>query len=163
MSDIERAIAIAVEAHKGQQDRSGQPYIMHPLAVMSVFDDPDDQIVAVLHDVVEDTEWTLQDLIAEGFQPDVINDISLMTKRPMQPYGEYILWLTTSARAVAVKIADLEHNMSPSRLLFDDRFGKDVRRFHKYVLAHRFLTGRMDEKQFADRISELESWSQQNV
>ena len=78
---LERAIEIAVEAHKGQLDKGGNPYILHPLRVMMSVDLELEKIVAVLHDVVEDSNWTFEALLAEGFSNEVIEALKSVTKK----------------------------------------------------------------------------------
>ena len=73
MSTLEKAIQIATEAHKGQLDKSGKDYIGHPLRVMEMGNTEEEKIVGVLHDVVEDTEWTFEALEAEGFSKQIID------------------------------------------------------------------------------------------
>lgn len=90
MSNLERAIAIAVEAHKGQKDKSGAPYILHPLRVMGRVNPDTEKIVAVLHDVIEDTRWTFDDLRKEGFSEDVIQAIDCVTKRDGESYEDFV-------------------------------------------------------------------------
>ena len=82
MSMLERAIAIAAAAHTGQVDKAGQPYILHPLRVMLRVTSEHERIAAVLHDVVEDTDVSLDRLIAEGFPSEVISAVEALTKRP---------------------------------------------------------------------------------
>ena len=80
MSSLERAIEIAVSAHKGQVDKAGKPYILHPLRLMFKMQTENQMIAAVLHDVVEDTDWTIEKLIAEEFNKEVINAVKLLTQ-----------------------------------------------------------------------------------
>src|SRR5689334_15268599 len=75
MSSLERAICIAATAHQGQTDKGGAPHVLHPLRVMLAMSNDDERIVAVLHDVIEDTEWTAEALLAEGFTPGVVDAI----------------------------------------------------------------------------------------
>jgi GTP diphosphokinase / guanosine-3',5'-bis(diphosphate) 3'-diphosphatase len=82
MSTVERAIAIAATAHAGQIDKAGQPYILHPLRIMLTLATNHDWMAAVLHDVVEDTDVTLDQLVAEGFAPEVLNAVVALTKLP---------------------------------------------------------------------------------
>ena len=85
---LERAINIAVEAHHGQRDRNGQPYIMHPIRVMGRVLTTPEKIVAILHDVVEDTEWTLDALRKDGFPADVLDALDCVTKREGEDYDD---------------------------------------------------------------------------
>lgn len=116
MSSIERAIEIASSAHAGQRDKAGQPYIFHPLRVMLRVSGEHEQIAAVLHDVVEDTSLTMEDLAREGFAPEVLRAVAALTKLP----GE--TRMAAAARAAAdpiarqVKLADNAENLDLSRI-----------------------------------------------
>ena len=131
---LEKAIRIAVEAHAGQKDKSGQAYILHPLRLMLRGQTEDERITAVLHDVVEDTPWTLTALKAEGFPRRVLYALDGLTRREKEGYGEiFIQRLSSDRLARRVKITDLEDNMDARRLA---RFGpKDAKRFAKYPRA----------------------------
>ena len=116
---LNRAIEIAASAHAGQVDKSGKPYILHPLRVMMNFcDDKDEaaQICAVLHDVVEDTYVTLDDLHAEGFSDDIITALDCLTKRNGENYDDFICRILTNQLASKVKYGDLADNMDLIRL-----------------------------------------------
>lgn len=116
MATLERAIVLATQAHMGQVDKAGQPYILHPLRVMLSMTTLPERIAAVLHDVVEDTTVTLTDLRAEGFSPEVVDAVQALTKPP----GE--TRLAAAKRAVVnpiarrVKIADVTDNMDLGRI-----------------------------------------------
>src|SRR5436305_1493029 len=110
MSLLENAIRIAVEAHRGQKDRAGKPYILHPLRVMHSVETDDERIVAVLHDVVEDTYWTLERLAQEGFPPHVLNALDCVTRREGEEYSDFVERTATNAIAIRVKLADLKDN-----------------------------------------------------
>src|SRR4026209_2917785 len=88
MSLLEKAISIAVEAHRGQKDKFDRPYILHPLGVMGRVDTEPEKIVAVLHDVVEDTKVTFEDLKREGFPDDLLNALDCVTKREGEAYED---------------------------------------------------------------------------
>jgi len=132
-------ILIAVNAHKGQFDRGGSPYILHPLWVMNKvrhlgfpF-----MIVAVLHDAVEDSDLTLDDLAKEGFNESIILAINLLTKRDGTDYDVYIGAIKLQDIAREVKLRDLEHNSKITRL--KGLREKDFARLIKYNKAHKFL------------------------
>ena len=91
MSTLERAVVIAAEAHAGQVDKAGAPYILHPLRLMLQMEKTEDRIVAVLHDVVEDTDWTLERLRKEGFPQVIIDAIDSVTWRKYEDYEDFIL------------------------------------------------------------------------
>ena len=116
---LDRAIAIAVEAHAGQVDRAGEPYILHPLRVMLAMPTDDLRIVAVLHDVVEDSPlWGLSRLADdERFDPAIIEAVRCLTKLPGEPYlASFIPRCARNDWARAVKIADVLDNGNESRL-----------------------------------------------
>src|SRR5688572_11029433 len=111
MSPLEKAISIAVEAHRGQLDKSGAPYILHPLSVMARVDGETEKIVAVLHDVVEDTSWTPDALRREGFSDEVLQALDGVTKREGETYEDFVKRAGSNPVARRVKLADLEDNM----------------------------------------------------
>lgn len=105
-----RALALCFEAHKDQKDKSGLPYVFHPFHLAEQMEDEDTTIVALLHDVIEDTEYTIEDLQKAGFTQNVISAIALMTHNPQMPYMEYVRAIKSNPIARAVKLADLRHN-----------------------------------------------------
>jgi (p)ppGpp synthase/HD superfamily hydrolase len=133
MSTLERAIEIAATAHAGQQDKAGAPYILHPLRVMLAQKEPAQRIAAILHDVVEDTPWTLEQLRAEGFSDDVLSAVDALTKRKGEDYFAFVDRAGRDPVARAVKIADIRDNMDVSRTAgVTDR---DRERLEKYRQA----------------------------
>lgn len=121
MSDPKRAtltdaIIIAARAHHGQTDKAGEPYILHPLRVMGMMNTEDSRIVAVLHDVLEDTPWTDDMLDAEGFSEEQVEAIYVLTRRPHEHYTTYIDRVAGDTLTRAVKLADLADNLDPGRL-----------------------------------------------
>ena len=128
--DLCRAIAIAAIAHDGQLDKGKCDYICHPLHVMNQMKTKEEKIVAVLHDVVEDSGITIDDLKACGFSKNVITTLEILTRRDGEPYFEYIERVMYFSLARAVKIADLEHNMDIRRLF--RLKPKDIERLAKY-------------------------------
>jgi (p)ppGpp synthase/HD superfamily hydrolase len=140
MNKLHRAIEIATEAHKGQHDKSGKDYIGHPLRVMEMGKTEDEKIVGVLHDVVEDSEWTFEMLEAEGFSEEVIAALRCVTKiSEKESYDDFIERVKKNPLAVAVKINDLTDNMDIRRLPYLS--DKDVKRLKKYLKAYKRLTG----------------------
>ncbi len=131
---LEKAIAIAVAAHAGQVDKADEPYILHPLRVMMRVRGEKVRIVAVLHDVLEDTRTTREDLIKEGFSPDVMEALEHLTHREGEDYESYIQRLKGNAMARQVKLRDLEDNMDIRRLDHRPR-ERDWLRLKKYRLA----------------------------
>ena len=140
MSTLERAIEIATEAHRGQFDKAGNDYIGHSLRVMAMGKTTDEKIVGVLHDVVEDTDWTFERLAAEGFSEEVLDALLCVTKLSEdEPYDKFIARVKTNPLAVVVKLNDLSDNMDIRRLPYIS--DKDVKRLKKYLRAYKQLTG----------------------
>lgn len=130
---LEKAISLALQAHKGQKDKGGAPYILHSLSVMYAVKGEEAKIVAVLHDVLEDSPLTLAELRQEGFSTEVLNALDLVTKKPGQAYEEYIRLISENQLARLVKLADLEDNIKEARL---SHIGEDDRnRIAKYKAA----------------------------
>lgn len=149
MATIEKALQIAARAHEGQLDKHGQPYILHPLRVMAAVDADEARIVAVLHDVIEDTSVTADDLRREGFGEAVLEALDCLTHRKGEPYAEYVIRCKGHEVARQVKLADLEDNSRLSRtILRPDRIEPDVERVRKYLLAYKFLTDMLTEEQY---------------
>ncbi len=136
---LEKALDIAVAAHRGQKDRYGAPYILHPLRVMHGVETEREKIVAALHDVIEDTQWTFADLEREGFPEDIVTALDCLTKRDNEPYEMLISRAASNPLARRVKLADLQDNMDARRL--NDFTPKDTERFAKYVAAWHRLMG----------------------
>ena len=116
MAGLEEAIALAVSAHRGQKDKAGQPYILHPLRMMLAVEGEHARMAAVLHDVVEDTEISLEQLQAEGFPAEVVEAVDGLTRRADESYDEFIERAAVNPIARVVKKADLEDNMDLRRL-----------------------------------------------
>ena len=136
---LELAVKVATEAHKGQVDKGGKPYIGHPTAVAASVNEPDQKIVAYLHDVIEDTPITAEDLLNMGFSSKIVDSIKLLTKDKSVPYEEYLKKIRSDSCARAVKIADLKHNMDLRRI--PNPTEKDYARLEKYKKALAFLEG----------------------
>lgn len=134
-----RAIEIATSAHSGQTDKGGRPYILHPLWVMNKLRHLGDDymIVGVLHDTIEDSEWTIDQLRSEGFSEEIITAITLLTHEQGQSYDDYIKAISLNPLARAVKIRDLEHNTKITRLKGLRK--KDFDRMEKYHRAYVYL------------------------
>lgn len=137
MAGLEDAIALAVAAHKGQRDKTGAPYILHPLRMMLAVDGDVARMAAVLHDVVEDTGRTLDDLRAQGFPEEVVEAVGHLTKREGESYEAFVERAAAHPIARRVKIADLEDNMDVRRLPAVTE--KDRERLARYVAAWRKL------------------------
>ena len=137
MSTLERAIAIAAEAHEGQLDKGGAPYVLHLARVMVEMDSPTERIVAVLHDLVEDTAWKFEQLRAEGFSELVVSAVDSLTRRGSEDYMTFVRRAARHDVARKVKIADLRDNMDPTRL--SEPTEKDRERLQRYQLALSYL------------------------
>ena len=116
MSNLGRAIAIAASAHQDQLDKNGTPYILHPIRMMLEMDSEEQMIATILHDVVEDTEWTLDQLRVEGFSDRIVDLVDLLSRRDTESYDEFIERIRTDPVAEKIKHADLEDNMDLTRL-----------------------------------------------
>ena len=131
MSTLERAIVIAAEGHKGVKDKAGAPYILHPLRMMLRLSSPDERIVAVLHDVVEDCPgWTFDSLRDEGFSDEVIAALESVTKRKGEKYEDFVKRAAANPIGRNVKLADLADNCDLSRISQPSE--ADYQRIKKY-------------------------------
>jgi len=113
---LEDAIRLAVEAHQNQRDRYGQPYVLHPLRVMFRLDNERDRVVGVLHDVIEDTRYTVEDLRGMGYSDEVLEALDSVTKREGEAYEDFVLRSRANPIGRRVKLADLEDNMDVRRM-----------------------------------------------
>ena len=128
-------MAIASVAHQHQYDKAGAPYILHPIRLMMQAQTEAEKIVAVLHDVVEDSDWTLAQLAAEGFPAEVVAALDCLTRRAQESYEEFIGRVVSNPLAARVKRYDLEDNMNLTRLR---QIGeRDLERIQRYHQAHR--------------------------
>jgi len=138
---LDRAILIAVGAHSGQLYPSPEPepYVLHPLRVMAAVDGESARVAAVLHDVVEDSEITLEQLEREGIPPDVLRTLDCLTRREGEAYSAYIRRVATDATAIRVKIADLHDNLRNNKAV--DRRPEVDERIRRYQAALRSRPG----------------------
>lgn len=125
------------EAHKEQRDKSGLPYVFHPFHLAEQMEDETTTVVALLHDVVEDSDYTLDDLRRMVFSQEVCEAVDLMTHREGVPYMEYVRRIKTNPVAVKVKLADLRHNSDMTRM--EAPTERDLQRAEKYREAMRLL------------------------
>ena len=134
MSTLERAIAIAAEAHAGQTDKAGAPYILHPLRMIMGLTSDEERIVAVLHDVCEDCPgWTFERLRGEGFSEEILAALDSVTKREGEAYEEFALRAAANPIGRRVKLADLRDNSDLSRIT--NPSVEDHERIAKYARA----------------------------
>ncbi|MEN3005924.1 MAG: HD domain-containing protein [Dehalobacterium formicoaceticum] len=130
---LDKAIRIAAKAHEGQMDKAGQPYILHPLRVMFMRRDETERICAVLHDVIEDSDITIEYLRKEGFSEEVLSALNSLTKRENENYDDFIGRVIENKTACKVKLADLSDNMDLSRI--SNPIQEDYQRVEKYRKA----------------------------
>lgn len=140
MATLERAIEIAAGAHAGQVDKAGQAYILHPLRVMLRVTSAHERMAAVLHDVVEDTPVSLQQLVAEGFAPEVVAAVEALTKRPGESRIDAARRAAANPVAREVKLADNAENMDLSRI--ENPTERDFARLEEYKAVRAILLGR---------------------
>jgi (p)ppGpp synthase/HD superfamily hydrolase len=136
-----KAMRIAFDAHNGQVDRIGVPYVFHPYHLAEQMTDETSVCAALLHDVVEDTEMTFEDLAERGITPEIIEAVRLLTHDEAVPYMDYVRNIRDSGNraALAVKLADLRHNSDRSRM--GEAGLKTVERRDRYLAALEMLEG----------------------
>ena len=128
-----KALKLCFEVHKNQTDKSGMPYVFHPFHLAEQMKDEYTVCTALLHDVVEDSHVTPEDLRNYGFPDEVVNAVALMTHDENVTYFDYVRKIKTNPIAAAVKLADLEHNMDLTRM--DHPTAHDLERAEKYKTA----------------------------
>ena len=133
-----KALKLCFEAHRDQVDKTGMPYVYHPFYIAEQMTDELSTVCALLHDVIEDTEYTFDDLSKMGFPKEVIEVLTLLTHDESVPYMDYIKNLSVNQTARQVKLADLRHNSDLTRL--DEIDSYSLKRNEKYLLAIEFLT-----------------------
>lgn len=133
-----KALKLCFAAHKDQTDKSGMPYVFHPFHLAEQMPDEETTIVALLHDVIEDTPYTLDDLREMGFSEKVLAALTLMTHDKSIPYMDYVAKIKENKIAMTVKLADLKHNSDLSRLDTVDE--KALKRIEKYRQAIALLS-----------------------
>lgn len=142
---LEKAIEIAVEAHRGQIDKAGKIYILHPMRVMLRGKNETEQIVGILHDTVEDTPITIDMLRKEGFSEEILTALSCITKEQGEDYGHFINRILKNPLATQVKLYDIEDNLNRDRIPFPSE--KDLARFEKYEKYHKVLLQHLSQGQ----------------
>lgn len=146
---LARAVAVAADAHAGQQDKNGAPYILHPLRVMLRVEGEEARIVAALHDVVEDSagRWTLDGLRTAGFPQAVVDAVDAITRRPDEEYADFVVRAARNPLAKQVKLADLQDNMDMTRLAATG--DKELARLRRYHRAWLYVTGTLSAAEYA--------------
>mgnify|MGYP003805835629 FL=1 len=137
MPSLEDAIALAAGAHQGQKDKAGAPYLLHPLRLMFQVETVTERIVAVLHDVIEDSAYSLEELSNMGYPPEIIAALDCLSRRENESYDAFIARVKTNPLARKVKRTDLEDNMDKKRL--KTLTHKDIDRLSKYRMAWKSL------------------------
>lgn len=156
MATFDDAVALAVEKFRGVHDSDGLPYILHCLSVMLMQSDDVARQVAVLHDIVEDTEVTLEDLARRGFAREVIEGVDALTHRDNETYQDYVLRIALSDTARKVKVADLKDNYRIERVKYRlECPQKDGRRVQNYILAYQFLTDQISKAEYLAAMERL--------
>ena len=132
-----KALKLCFEAHKEQVDKSGMPYVFHPFHLAEQMKTEETTVVALLHDLVEDTDYTIEDLMSMGFSKSITDAIALMTHTNDVEYMDYVREIKNNPIAKAVKLADLKHNSDLTRLDVADE--KALSRREKYLKAIKLL------------------------
>lgn len=140
---LELALELVLKNHSNQVDKGGNPYVEHPIWIMSNVKGQKCKITALLHDIIEDTDLTINDLKEYGFDEEIIEAVRLLTRENGVSYNEYIKRLITNPIASKVKLKDLEHNMDLTRL--KEVSEKDIKRQEKYKKVHKFIEENMKE------------------
>lgn len=140
---LSAAIVLATTVHEGQIDKAGELYVFHPLRLMLGLQTEEERIVAMLHDVVEDTPITFVDLRREGFSEPVLTALECLTHREGEDYSDYILRVVKNPLAARVKLADLKDNMDLSRIA--EPTEKDMARINKYAKTHEIILNALED------------------
>ncbi len=149
MVDIDKAVQIAAKSHEGQKDKVGAPYILHPIGVMMRGQSDAARIVGVLHDVVEDTQTTIEDLEKAGFAEGIVAAVRCMTHSKDESYADYVVRCKGNATAHEVKLADLTENSRLDRIMLrPEQFESDMARIRRYLLSYKYLTDQMSESDY---------------
>jgi hypothetical protein len=155
---VERAIALAVHFHRRQRDKSGAPYLLHLFRVALEAEDPVSQQAALLHDLIEDSEATLEDLVSAGICPEAIEAVSLLTHDLRESYADYVVKIKNNPVATQVKLLDLHDNYRLDRVAYRaDHVREDATRIQKYILSKQFLEDEISKVAYLKAMADLES------
>jgi HD domain len=155
---LEDAVAMAAEKFRGVRDKEGQPYILHLLRVSLSVTDPDARIVGLLHDIVEDTDVTLDDLRTKAFSTNIIDAVDCLTHRSGISYCDYIVRVRSNPIARICKIADLHDNYRLDRVAYrDGHVDADSKRVQRYILSFQFLQDKIDASTYRRLMKAVES------
>ncbi|GAB5403113.1 MAG: HD domain-containing protein [Aureliella sp.] len=162
-ANIDDALDLVVKHFRGVKDEDGEAYVMHCLRVMHGTSSPDAQLVGLMHDLIEDTPVTLDDLRDIGFSAAVIEGVNLVTHRDGDSYAEYVIKLKPNAIARDAKMSDLRDNASMNRVLYRETSTQsDAKRIQRYVLSYQFLGDRIDESTYRRLMADLQDESPQS-
>lgn len=154
---IDDALQLVSTHFRGVTDEDGEPYIMHCLRVMLGVTDPLAQQVGAMHDLIEDTDVTLDDLRQQGFAEAVVEAVGLLTHAAEDSYATYVIRLKPNSLARQVKMSDLRDNAALNRVLYrEDRLEHDLKRIQKYLLSYQYLADRIDETCYRQQMAEIE-------
>lgn len=140
---LEKAIEIAVEAHRGQIDKAGKIYILHPMRVMLKGKTEEEMIVGILHDTIEDTPVTIDMLEKEGFSQPVLDALTCISKKKGEDYDHFISRILSNPLACQVKLYDLEDNMNRDRIPYPT--DRDLARYQKYEKYHKVVEAKLQQ------------------
>lgn len=140
---LEKAIEIAVEAHRGQIDKAGKIYILHPMRVMLRGKTEEEMIVGILHDTIEDTPVTIEMLEKEGFSQPVLDALSCISKKNGEDYEHFINRILSNPLACRIKLYDLEDNMNRDRIPYPT--DRDLARYKKYEKYHKVVEEKLQQ------------------
>lgn len=134
---ILKALNLAIKYHKGAVDKGGNDYVLHPITVALLVDGESEKVVALLHDIVEDTPMTLPQLLEEGFTKEIVDAVDSVTRRNGEERQDYLIRVKSNEIACKVKIADLIHNSDLSRIQCPKQ--KDIERVKEYKKEIEYL------------------------
>lgn len=157
LANIDDALRLVVHHFHGVKDKDGEPYVMHCLRVMMGVADPMGQMVGLMHDLIEDTEVTLEELRQLGFADEIITAVDLVTHQAADSYANYVVRIKQNDLARQVKLSDLRDNTAMGRVLYrDGQTDDDAKRIQRYVLSYQYLSDRIDESHYRRRMHQLE-------
>jgi (p)ppGpp synthase/HD superfamily hydrolase len=156
MSDLDEALNLVATNFRGAKDKSGAPYVLHCIRAMMSVESLDAKMIAVMHDLVEDTPVTLEQLREKGFSNEVIDGVDLVTHKDGVSYSDYVVAIKSNPLATEVKLADLKDNTSLNRVLYrEEKSSNDCARIQKYLLTYQFLTDVIDEASYRRRMESI--------
>ena len=156
MADLDEALNLVANHFRGITDKSGSPYVLHCIRAMMTVESLDAKMVAVMHDLIEDTPMTLAQLRTKGFSEQVVNGVDLVTHKDDVSYPDYIVAIKKNSIATEVKLADLKDNTSLNRTLYREKSSaKDCARIQRYLLSYQLLTEAIDEASYRRQMGAL--------